>query len=715
MKRLEIVLCLILLLSLTVNTFSQSGDMQGKGVRILDPDTKEYQTVKAYENSYAVCIGIDEYIHWPMLSCAVSDAVAMQKKLMERGFNEVKLIKNEEATKQGILSALAWLARTAHEDDRVVIYFSGHGETREGRGGEKLGYIIPVDCTKTDYYVNAISMGKISEVTYEIKAKHILYLMDCCYSGIALMAPRADEEFMIQMTQDPCVYMITAGKAGEQALEIGDHGLFTGYILRGLNGEADGDKNGVVSGTELGQYTRRWVMFEANKLNRTQTPRFGAIDGEGEIVFLTPSKATLVVDVSPKGYVSLDGGDRNPAPMRFSSISAGQHTITASAPDFQTRIIDVMINSGEEKHVPVTLERMKVKLGISSDPAGAAVTLDGEPRGKTPLQLDSIPTGDHKLSMTLPDYEPVEQLITVHSLAQPISVVFTRSQGSIQITSSPGDAEIYIDGKRQNQTTPAALRLPVGKHKLELRKSLYRSVSRDIQVERGANQSINLSLEAQAQLRITSEPPGSMVDLGELGIHQTPALIPGVKAGDYEATATLKGYRKETKSFRIVHGMSNTLEIRLFPISRTRMALYSLIVPGSGQYYGGRYGSGTAFLIAGLGSAVGAAVGYIQYNQSVDSYDDSVALYDKALSLEEIQSAKRKMRDAHDDADSKFMLRQGMFVAVGAVWAANAIHAYIAGPATATSSTQEHVSLPDWNILPRLTPDTAAVMLLQSF
>ena len=133
MKRLEIALCLVLLLSLANTTFSQSGDMQGKGMRVLDPDTKK--SVKVYENSYAVCIGIDEYVYWPMLSCAVSDAVAMQKKLMERGFNEVKLITNEEATKQGILSALAWLARTAHEDDRVVIYFSGHGETREGRGG----------------------------------------------------------------------------------------------------------------------------------------------------------------------------------------------------------------------------------------------------------------------------------------------------------------------------------------------------------------------------------------------------------------------------------------------------------------------------------------------------------------------------------------------------------------------------------------------------
>ena len=131
----------------------------------------------------------------------VSDAEAMKEKLVERGFDEVRLITNENATRDGILSAIAWLGQVAGEDDRVVIYFSGHGETQEGIRG-KTGYIIPVDCPKENYYVKAISMGKIREATSLIPAKHVLYIMDCCYSGVALVTPRADEEFMIEMTRD---------------------------------------------------------------------------------------------------------------------------------------------------------------------------------------------------------------------------------------------------------------------------------------------------------------------------------------------------------------------------------------------------------------------------------------------------------------------------------------------------------------------------------
>ena len=260
MKAFQGIACIILL----VLSFTTPASSQTKGMRIVDPHTDKVHIVKGYGNSYAVCIGIDEYKYWPRLNCAVSDAEATKKKLMEHGFTEVKLITNAEATKENILSAIAWLGEVAGEEDRAIIYFSGHGETQEGRGGEALGYIIPVNCEKRRYYVNAISMGKIREATYEIKAKHILYMMDSCYSGTGLIAPRADEEFMIEMTKDPCVYMITAGKAGEEALEVNGHGIFTRYVLRGLDGEADYDKMALFPGQSWGNIQESGSLIPPN-------------------------------------------------------------------------------------------------------------------------------------------------------------------------------------------------------------------------------------------------------------------------------------------------------------------------------------------------------------------------------------------------------------------------------------------------------------------
>lgn len=264
--------CLVSILFLNLPAFSQT-----EGVRVIDPHTDAAYTVEGYRKSYAVCVGIDQYIHWPQSECAVSGATAIAEKLEEQDFAEVRLITNEEATRDNILSSIAWLGEVAAEGDRAIIYFSGH---------QISGFIIPVDCPRESYYSKAISMGKIAGVVDDIKAKHILYIMDCCYSGIPLEVPRADKEFTVQMWNASCVYMITAGESGQQKLDAGGHGIFTESIMRGLDGQADNDGNGVITGTELGLYSRKFVSDEARQSGITQIPQFGRIDGEGEIVFL---------------------------------------------------------------------------------------------------------------------------------------------------------------------------------------------------------------------------------------------------------------------------------------------------------------------------------------------------------------------------------------------------------------------------------------------
>ncbi len=78
------------------------------------------------------------------------------------------------------------------------------------------------------------------------------------------------------------VQIITAGGKGEQVQEREGHGLFTTYFLKALEGEGDLDKDGVVTGTELGAYLRPKVS-EAS--GHKQTPLYGRLEGEGEILF----------------------------------------------------------------------------------------------------------------------------------------------------------------------------------------------------------------------------------------------------------------------------------------------------------------------------------------------------------------------------------------------------------------------------------------------
>ena len=86
------------------------------------------------------------------------------------------------------------------------------------------------------------------------------------------------------------VQIITAGGQGEQVQEREGHGLFTSYFLEAIAGEADLNKDNVVTGTELGAYLRPTV---SNASRQAQTPLFGRLEGEGEFLFFVKGEPLL--------------------------------------------------------------------------------------------------------------------------------------------------------------------------------------------------------------------------------------------------------------------------------------------------------------------------------------------------------------------------------------------------------------------------------------
>jgi tetratricopeptide (TPR) repeat protein len=242
---------------------------------------------RIYDKSFAVVIGINQYEKWPVLEFALNDARAIEKKFKEKGFDEIITIVNQEATQRRILTELFHtLPQKVGRNDLVVFYFAGHGQTQDLADGGKKGFIIPVDADPTDCTSTAISMEQIRGLSNRIPAKHILYVMDCCYSGLGLSRSYGTSPkltgYLRKVASMRAVQIVTAGGKGEQVQEREGHGLFTTYFLHALEGEADFDNDGVVTGTELGAYLRPKVS-EASQ--QRQTPLYGRLEGEGEVMF----------------------------------------------------------------------------------------------------------------------------------------------------------------------------------------------------------------------------------------------------------------------------------------------------------------------------------------------------------------------------------------------------------------------------------------------
>ena len=141
-----------------------------------------------YETSRALVIGINQYKNASPLGYAVNDAHDVREILVEElGFETENVIylADQDATKSNILkSFLRFSNDDIKVDDRLFVFFAGHGHTRSGVKGE-VGYLVPYDADMDDYST-FIRWDELTRNAELVRAKHILFVMDACYGGLAV-------------------------------------------------------------------------------------------------------------------------------------------------------------------------------------------------------------------------------------------------------------------------------------------------------------------------------------------------------------------------------------------------------------------------------------------------------------------------------------------------------------------------------------------------
>ncbi len=254
-------------------------------------------TEDIYDDSWALIIGIDKYENFQDLNYAVKDAKSIQSMIVNiYNFNQdnVRILLNEEATYQNIRKQFSEISRAANENDRVLIYFAGHGETVDLPDGGEKGYLLPFEADRNDLYLTAIPMEELKQIALMSEAKHILYLIDACYGGIATVGSRGLDaiktpNYIEKITKNKARQIITAGGRGEKVIEKAEwgHSAFTLNLNRGLkDGNADLNADNVITANELALYLKEKVTIDSDN---QQTPQYGRMTTqEGEFVFVYP-------------------------------------------------------------------------------------------------------------------------------------------------------------------------------------------------------------------------------------------------------------------------------------------------------------------------------------------------------------------------------------------------------------------------------------------
>jgi tetratricopeptide (TPR) repeat protein len=236
--------------------------------------------------TFALLVGISKYKH-PELSLQFPDADAStfaQLLASPRGGGVTKenilLLTDEKATTAAVRNGFQdFLKRRAGKNDTVVILVAGHG-TVDGRNA----FVLTYDADPQDLASTALPMSELRGLFEEQLSKvgRVLLFADVCKAGtigsIQSTTVNADVQHLGDVEGD--LFGLLASRPKELSLEGpqfgGGHGAFSYFVIKGLAGAADENKDGIVDANELIQYVSTQVpQATANK----QHPReFGTYD-----------------------------------------------------------------------------------------------------------------------------------------------------------------------------------------------------------------------------------------------------------------------------------------------------------------------------------------------------------------------------------------------------------------------------------------------------
>jgi hypothetical protein len=292
----------------------------------------------------------------------------------------------------------------------------------------------------------------------------------------------------------------------------------------------------------------------------------------------------FAVESSPaESQVIFDGVyyGNTPVTIPVYSTAPPRHTITVSKSGYfpWTRTYASNPGAGETVRIVAILEPSSEfgTLTVTSSPTGALITIDGSRGQQAPWTYTDIRAGSHIVRAFLSGYQPFLSIVsvppggstTVEATLAPLSEI-----GVLQVKSTPGGADVYVDGFYSGATAATIGNLAAGPHIVQLKLAGYREWIGTIDIPANSVAFIDAPLEPATadptgNIVVSSDPPGASVYLDNNFQGRTQADNPldltGIPPGSYPLELQLVNYRDFVTTVEVLAGKTAVVHAELIP------------------------------------------------------------------------------------------------------------------------------------------------------
>jgi formylglycine-generating enzyme required for sulfatase activity len=274
------------------------------------------------------------------------------------------------------------------------------------------------------------------------------------------------------------------------------------------------------------------------------------------------------VEIAPEpDRVAFEGGWVG---LRFGSshlLRPGRYTLAAERAGYAPLRVPVEVGAARDQRFTYKLAPLPGRLEVVL-PVPGEVRIDGRSAGPAPGPFE-LPAGRHTVVIDTERYLDFTAEVTVEGLGrrQRLEPALVPGWAAVSIASEPAGAEVRVGGEARG-TTPLALELMAGSHRVELRREGFKPWVSDVQVEASRPLTlgpVRLGLP-DGRLAVRSVPAGASVTVGGAYRGRTPLDLDVRPDLEQVVNVLRDGYEPASRSTVVGAGARAVLEFRLVPI-----------------------------------------------------------------------------------------------------------------------------------------------------